>query len=575
MEAGDRQRHADSVAVAFEDGLGQRMSAADPHGGAGHQWLVLRPALSSASSFEFALRERAERLADFEHPQVARVVALERQPGDEPRLRVAFTGAEGARLSDLLRSAQVRQVPVGIGAALFGIGQLASALVALHAAGPGITHGAVGPERILITPDGRMVLADHVLGSALEHLRYSRERYWSELRIALPPGAPTTNLDARTDVLQLGLVAIALVLGRPIRLEEFPSRIADVLAATTAMSAQGGFEPLPAGVRGWLARALQVGPERPFATAAEASDAFAPVLAHAGSIAEPAALAAFVSRLRAVEASGALPAAKAERVATPVVLPTPQLRLPSPATPPLQLVAAQTAQTRPEMPDVLAIAAPVAAKRGGASAAPRQRRTTPSAGQDATGDRRVPDDAWTATIDERPGRRWWWNWRLAGAFALLAVIVGASGTLGAARQLLQFVDTGRGTLELTSMPAGAEVFIDGESRGATPLALSLPIGAHDVELRAGKARKTFGVIIGKGEKVTQLVKLPKSAPPRRVRRATKPAAVSAPVPAAAPALPVTPRPDRDVTSAPPRTASGLEANLLPPAPPLDLPGSTH
>ncbi len=85
----------------------------------------------------------------------------------------------------------------------------------------------------------------------------------------------------------------------------------------------------------------------------------------------------------------------------------------------------------------------------------------------------IGDVPWTAHVDDDGGRRWWWNWRLVSAFVLLAGIVSASGSLGAARQLLQLVDTARGTLELTSMPAGAEVFIDGESRGTTPMALSL------------------------------------------------------------------------------------------------------
>lgn len=92
-------------------------------------------------------------------------------------------------------------------------------------------------------------------------------------------------------------------------------------------------------------------------------------------------------------------------------------------------------------------------------------------------------------------------------------------------------------LELTSMPAGAEVFIDGESRGTTPLALTLPIGAHEVELRAGKARRAFGVIIGKGEKVAQQVKLQKpqtGKAPRTSRTSSAAARVTPATPAPAP-----------------------------------------
>lgn len=135
-------------------------------------------------------------------------------------------------------------------------------------------------------------------------------------------------------------------------------------------------------------------------------------------------------------------------------------------------------------------------------------------------------------MDDDGGSRWWWNWRLAAAFALLVVIVGASGSLGSARQYLPFAETAHGMLELTSMPAGAEVFIDGESRGTTPLALSLPIGAHEVELRAGKARRAFGVIIGKGEKIAQQVKLQKPSSGKGARTPRTSSAAAKSVPAA-------------------------------------------
>ena len=44
----------------------------------------------------------------------------------------------------------------------------------------------------------------------------------------------------------------------------------------------------------------------------------------------------------------------------------------------------------------------------------------------------IGDVPWTAHVDDDGGRRWWWNWRLVSAFVLLAGIVSASGSLGAA-----------------------------------------------------------------------------------------------------------------------------------------------
>ena len=51
---------------------------------------------------------------------------------------------------------------------------------------PDSVHGAIGPDRIMVTPDGRLVVVETVLGSALEQLRYSRQRYWEELGVPLP-----------------------------------------------------------------------------------------------------------------------------------------------------------------------------------------------------------------------------------------------------------------------------------------------------------------------------------------------------------------------------------------------------
>src|SRR5439155_1624637 len=83
---------------------------------------------------------------------------------------------------------------------------------ALHATDPDVGHGALTPQRILIGPGSEVLICDYVLGSALEQLRYSGERYWTELGVPTRPD--TAAFDRRLDVFQLGLVGLAL-LGRP------------------------------------------------------------------------------------------------------------------------------------------------------------------------------------------------------------------------------------------------------------------------------------------------------------------------------------------------------------------------
>ncbi|MGH9785302.1 MAG: hypothetical protein ACRD88_14055, partial [Terriglobia bacterium] len=62
----------------FVDGLGDRLLFADPASGESVEVLRLRGALTSVPSFEFALRERTARLANFRHNTFARVRRVDR-----------------------------------------------------------------------------------------------------------------------------------------------------------------------------------------------------------------------------------------------------------------------------------------------------------------------------------------------------------------------------------------------------------------------------------------------------------------------------------------------------------------
>jgi hypothetical protein len=68
-----------------------------------------------------------------------------------------------------------------------------------------------------VTPQGRLVIAEHVLGAAVEQMQYGRERLWHEFRVAMPPSAGIPRFDQRADVTGMGIVALSLILGRPRR----------------------------------------------------------------------------------------------------------------------------------------------------------------------------------------------------------------------------------------------------------------------------------------------------------------------------------------------------------------------
>src|SRR5262249_7929874 len=241
--------------VVFQDGLGERRRTSDPTGNGTLEVLCLRDDLTSVPSFEFALRERVSRLAGFRHGSYARVRSVDRLNDPGSTLAVVSEQVTGVRLSDVLAVVERKGLVLELNASLSLLRHLVPALATLHDYARDVAHGALSPERIIITPKGRVVIVEHVLGAALEQLRYSHERYWKDLHVALPRSAGLPRFDHRADALQLGLVALSLVLGRPLQDDEYPMRIGEVVAAAWAISPRGRLQPPPSGRRAWRVRA--------------------------------------------------------------------------------------------------------------------------------------------------------------------------------------------------------------------------------------------------------------------------------------------------------------------------------
>src|SRR5262245_28363487 len=264
--------------VVFQDGLGERRRISDVSGADTIEQLCLRSELTAIPSFEFALRERASRLANFRHVYYGRVRSVDRLTDPASTLTVVSDATKGVRLANLLAASERRPITLDLNASLHLIRQLVSAVAMLHETARDAAHGAIGPERIIVTPNARVVIVEYVLGAALEQLRFSRERFWRDLRVAVPPSA-APRLDHRADVTQIGVVALSLVIGRLLRDDEYLTGAADVLALASAISSDGEHGDLPSGIRNWIGRALQLDPARAFATSAEARDELDRVLA--------------------------------------------------------------------------------------------------------------------------------------------------------------------------------------------------------------------------------------------------------------------------------------------------------
>jgi len=507
--------------AAFVDGLGERRQIVDPTGNETIELLCLRNELAAVPSFEFALRERVSSLASFRHASFGRVRSVERLADRETALAVVSDHTEGVRLSEMLVNAEERRLGLDINIALCLIRQLVPAVAQLHESARDTAHGAIGPERLVVTPDARLVIVEYVLGAALEQLHYSQERYWHQLRIPLPRGAGLPRFDQRADVTQIGVVALSLILGRPLRDDEYPSRIGDVVASTWAVSARGGFEPLPPGLRAWLGRALQLDARNAFSSAIDAQAELDKVLG-GDYLASSASLESFLTRYHAAGAASDAPAI-APRVAAPVRPATPAPSAvsvgPTPvaAWEPTSLeILAHPPAPRTQSPPATFVLPRSAAEIELQPLADSVTVRTPSRGIPKTRLQQLPSIEPIEPIESQsidlfaeeaaPSRRWP---RVAAIAAVLIVVVGTGG-LVARRYLGAAKAIATGTLVIATNPAGAQATIDGQPRGTTPLTLALPVGPHTIVLRAGNADRSIPVTISAGAEVSQYIELPQA-----------------------------------------------------------------
>ena len=535
-------RTPSSAPVAFQDGLGQRRLSVsvtnEPL-----ELLALREELTAVSSFEFALRDRVSRLSSFQSEHYARVRGVERiGKTGTTTLAVVSDHVQGVRLSEILTFAESRLLPVETNAALCLIRQLIHALALLHQKMPDVCHGAVGPERIVVTPQARLVLVEHVLGAALDQLHYTHEQYWKTLRIPLPRTGSGPQFDRRSDITQAGFTALALIIGRPIAEDDYPARIGEMANGTWTLSATGGIEPLPAALRDWLMRAMQLDPRNPFPSALEAWAELDRVLHYSDPIAEVAALKGFLTRFHArlTEDSGKpstpsavpqavtrqtpLPAVPAASVSAPASAAGAAPKLgPQAVAPPRSVEAfapprpvdavvpprpvatvAQAPSVPPPTPDPVPSMHPQAATRPEAPSAPA---VTPPAKQSQTREDRRSEEDESVMDKSKSFLRGRW---VAAALVLVALTSGGTLAVGRIMSPAASPET-LGTLSVQTNPEGATVVIDGQQRGMTPLNLQLKPGRHVVELVTDGDVRTIPITITAGGQVSQFIEIPRAA----------------------------------------------------------------
>lgn len=511
---------SDVPVLAFEDGLGRRYRVRSGGTPEAHpEILCFRHELTDIPSFEFALRERVARLSGFQHGYYAKIRRVERLSDGQGTLALVSECAPGIRLSEVLSAIERRHLVFETNAALCLVRQLVPAIALLHQTAH-VSHGAIGPERLIVTPHARLFIAEFVLGPALEQLHYSRDRYWKDLRVALPQSAGLPRFDEYADVAQLGITALSLILGRLVRADEYPSSIDALVASASSRSANGYQEELPSGLKSWLRRCMQLDPRASFRSPLEAQACLEELLSEEGTFtADTSSLEAFMTTYeRSSDVSTAsLAASVIEAVQRPEQVVESTLSVvPVHVEPISEPVAEPFAESHVNDEPVPALYVPVQesyepprdlfeAPREAyvqvpepqppiRSFEPAEIRSDPfpgfSSGLTGSGADDREEEESTET-DELPDREDGFvaprssDRRTSNTRSLmiagLVVVALAGAVLGVQRYLANTkVSAATGTLSVNTNPPGAAVTVDGQQRGQTPLSLSLAPGSHIV-----------------------------------------------------------------------------------------------
>src|SRR6185295_19114836 len=160
-------------AQGHSDALGDRLLMFDNTSAPSWEILRFKPELAADARFETELRHRAGQLSSFRHPAFPVVRPITELELDEG-LAVVTTYTSGVSLSEGLNKPRSATFAVRL------LRQLVPAVAALQQHGPDISHGAITVERLVLTAEGRLMVREHMVGSAIERLQLSAATLWSD-----------------------------------------------------------------------------------------------------------------------------------------------------------------------------------------------------------------------------------------------------------------------------------------------------------------------------------------------------------------------------------------------------------
>jgi serine/threonine protein kinase len=224
---------------------------------------ILDPGLGNDESFIRRFRQEAQQTVRLDHPNIVRVLDLDKQ---DDKLFIVMEYVPGQNLRDVLaqRSLNLDQI-VGI------VRQMGNALDYAHK--QQLVHRDIKPSNILVRSDGQVKLTDFGIVKAAEGAKLTltgttigTPSYMS------PEQSRGGNVDGRSDIYSLGIVAFELITGQV----PFQGDTAAViykqihepppLPSTVTARAKGPLEPV-------LLKALDKEPANRFQTGAALADA--------------------------------------------------------------------------------------------------------------------------------------------------------------------------------------------------------------------------------------------------------------------------------------------------------------
>src|SRR5438132_11640621 len=226
---------------------------------------VLSENLAASTEFMERFRREARTAANLRHPNVITVFDLCEDERGVPYLVLEYI--EGPTLADLmdagLEDARVPNL----------LDQIAAGLDYAHARG--VIHRDIKPGNVLMTDDGRAVLADFGLAWLLEgaHLTLTGGVIGTPEYMS-PEQAAGNPIDHRSDVYALGVVLYEMLVGDRPFVAETPIGVLLMHLQDQAPSVLVARPDLPAAVGDVLDKALVKDPNERFSSAGELAGAF-------------------------------------------------------------------------------------------------------------------------------------------------------------------------------------------------------------------------------------------------------------------------------------------------------------